>query len=182
MTTNAELLPVLLDALSFAAVQHQYQRRGGYNRLPYINHLIKVTEALIRIEGERDRDTLLAAVLHDLLEDTEVRKNELAARYGEGVADIVTELTDDMRLPYATRKARQVEGAAALSVPARKIRIADKASNIQDIFSYPLSWSAEKKQAYVRNAMQVVDRIRGTAPALEEWFDQVADWALNQQP
>ncbi|RMG21130.1 MAG: phosphohydrolase, partial [Bacteroidetes bacterium] len=36
------MLPQLFDALEFAAVQHQYQRRSGYSRLPYINHLIKV--------------------------------------------------------------------------------------------------------------------------------------------
>lgn len=172
-----DLLPDLFDALAFAAVQHQYLRRGGYDRLPYINHLIKVTETLIRIGGERDRDLLLAAVLHDIVEDTEVTKKELASRYGEKVAGIVEELTDDMSLPRTERKARQVAGAPALSEEARKIRIIDKGSNIRDIFTYPLAWTEERKKEYVDQAEAVVDRIRGTSPALEAWFDEQADWA-----
>lgn len=176
----ADLLPDLFDALAFAAVKHQYLRRGGYDRLPYINHLIKVTETLIRIGGERERDLLLAAILHDIIEDTEVTRDELAERYGPRVVEIVMELTDDMSLPQDRRKALQLEGAARLSTEARKIRIADKGSNIGDIFSYPLGWTPDKKMAYVEQAEAVVNEIRGTSPTLESWFDAQVEWARRQ--
>lgn len=173
MIEDALPLPVLFDALTLAADEHQYQRRSGYDRLPYINHLLKVTDAMIRIGREEDPDLLLAALLHDIIEDTDVTETDLAERFNPRTARIVMELTDDMSLPYAVRKRRQVEGAAELSVDARKIRIADKASNIRDLLDYPVDWPIEKKQYYVTNAVEVVDRIRSTQPALEAWFDEV---------
>jgi len=173
-------LPELFDVLNFAALKHQHQRRSGYDQLPYINHLLKVTEALIRIGGERDRDLLVAALLHDVIEDTELDEAALAERYGAAVARTVNELSDDMRLDHAERKRLQVERASKLSLPARKIRIADKASNMLDILNYPIDWPLEKKQAYVRNAVLVVDQIRGANPALEAWFDEVVEQAREQ--
>lgn len=164
-----------IQALSLAAEKHKYQRRAGYDALPYINHLIKVTQNLMQEAGEKDRDTLLAALLHDILEDTNLSRKELAEKFGEEVAAIVTELTDDMSLDYETRKRLQIEGAKSLSPAAKKIRISDKASNLRDIFTYPLSWSPEQKQAYLETASKVVDEIRGTDEALEKFFDRSLD-------
>lgn len=165
-------LPLLFDALRLAAEQHRYQRRSGYDRLPYINHLIKVADAVLRIGGETDPDLLLAALLHDIVEDTEVTEADLARRYNPRVGRIVAELTDDMRLPHETRKRLQVERAPGLSPAARKIRIADKACNMRDLIDYPVDWPLEKKRYYVTNAVEVIDRIRGASPPLEAWFDE----------
>ena len=175
-----DLLAKVMDAAVYAALKHQYQRRAGYDRLPYMNHLLKVTEALIRIGEERDEALLLAAVLHDVLEDTDATHQELARRFGREPADIVLELTDDMALPYMERKWLQVEKARQLSVKARKIRIVDKSTNIRDILSYPLDWPLEKKQNYLDNSIQVVARIRGGNPRLDAWFDETVDWAKQR--
>lgn len=178
------LLPYF-EALAFAAEQHKYQRRGGYDPLPYINHLIKVSSAIIQIGQEENPDIIIAAILHDVVEDSDTSYEDLAGQFGAPVADIVAELTDDMELPYNQRKALQVEGASKLSLAARKIRIADKASNIQDIFTYPLDWKEEKKIAYLENSLTIVDQIRGTHAALEAWFDQSVQFArkvLSQTP
>lgn len=175
-----DLLAKVMDAAVYAALKHQYQRRAGYDRLPYMNHLLKVTEALIRIGEERDEALLLAAVLHDVLEDTDATHEELARRFGREAADIVLELTDDMALPYMERKWLQVEKARQLSVKARKIRIVDKSTNIRDILSYPLDWPLEKKQNYLDNSIQVVARIRGGNPRLDAWFDETVDWAKQR--
>lgn len=164
-------LPLFFKALTLAAEKHQYQRRSGYERLPYLNHLIKVTDTLLRIGGETDPDLLAAAVLHDIIEDTDVTHADLAKEFNPRVAAIVAELSDDMSLPYPVRKQRQVANAAALSAEARKIRIADKACNIRDILHYPVEWPLEKKQFYVTNSVEVVNSIRGVNPALEAWFD-----------
>ena len=172
MTDHHLPVPLLFKALTLAAEKHQYQRRSGYERLPYLNHLIKVTDTLLRIGGETDPDLLLAALLHDIIEDTDVTEADLARLFNPRVAGIVAELSDDMGLPYAVRKQRQVAAASGLSVEARKIRIADKACNIRDILHYPVEWPLEKKQYYVTNSVEVVDRIRGVNPALEAWFDQ----------
>ncbi len=168
---------ILFDALTLAAEKHQYLRRSGYDRLPYINHLLKVTHALIRIGEEDDPELLLAAILHDIIEDTDITEAELSRRFTPRTAAIVSELTDDMELPYEVRKRRQVETAPALSTPAKKIRIADKASNIRDLIDYPVEWPLEKKQYYVTNAVEVVNQIRGVNRQLEAWFDQTVEEA-----
>jgi guanosine-3',5'-bis(diphosphate) 3'-pyrophosphohydrolase len=176
----ALIMPELLEALQFAAIHHQYDRRGGYDRLPYINHLIKVTNCLANRIGEKDEALLLAAILHDIVEDTDVTVEELERRFGSEVAEIVAELTDDMSLPYEERKQLQVERAGELSLKARKIRLADKASNLRDIFNYPLDWTIEKKAAYLENAKAVAQRIKGDSPRLDAWFDKTAAWAEEQ--
>ncbi|MEM8890267.1 MAG: HD domain-containing protein [Bacteroidota bacterium] len=123
-----------VEALSLAAEKHKYQRRAGYDALPYLNHLIKVAQSLIQETDEKDRDTLLAALLHDILEDSDLTQEELRNLFGDKVASIVAELTDDMSLEYEKRKELQVKGAKSLSLPAKKIRITDKSSNLRDIF------------------------------------------------
>jgi guanosine-3',5'-bis(diphosphate) 3'-pyrophosphohydrolase len=176
----SQLSSSLFEVLVYAAQLHQYQRRGGYDRLPYINHLIKVTNTLIQIGRETDETLLSAAILHDAIEDTEATHASIAARFGTAVADIVEELTDDMTLSYPKRKDLQIAGAPQLSEAAKKIRIADKACNIQDIFSYPLRWTKQRKRAYVINACAIVDTIRGTSPAVEAYFDQVVQWSQSR--
>ena len=175
----------LFDALTLAAEKHRHQRRSGYESLPYINHLIKVTDALIRIGRETQPDLLLASILHDIIEDTNVTEADLAKHFNPKVAAIVAELTDDMSLPYKSRKRLQIENASGLSLEARKIRIADKASNIEDILQYPVNWPLEKKQYYVSNAVEIVEIIRGGNPRIDQWFDLVVEKAgkiLNLNP
>lgn len=180
MTTPNLSLTVFFEALCLAADRHKYQRRSGFDQLPYLNHLIKVTDAIIRIGGEEDPDIILAALLHDIIEDTEMTEEELSRRFNGRTARIVRELSDDMNLPRPVRKRLQVEKAPDLSPEARKIRIADKASNIRDILDFPVDWPLEKKQYYVTNAVEVVDRIRGANPPLEKWFDEVVEEARKK--
>jgi guanosine-3',5'-bis(diphosphate) 3'-pyrophosphohydrolase len=174
MQENEMLTSRLLDAAVFAAEQHQYQRRNGYDRLPYVNHLLKVTEALFRIGGVREADILVAAVLHDILEDTSLSHSDLAGRFGKKAADIVQELTDDMRLPYMERKRLQWLHAPYLSDPAKMIRLTDKACNIRDIMDYPLDWEPERKLDYIQSAEKVVERLQGINEPLEAWFYEEA--------
>ena len=55
---------------------------------------------------------MIAALLHDAIEDCEVPRKLIAATFGEEVAAIVSEVTDDKRLPKAKRKRKQIETAA----------------------------------------------------------------------
>ena len=171
----------VIDALAFAAEHHRFQRRAGYDKLPYINHLIKVTRLLLETGSGSDPDVVVAGALHDIIEDTEVSHADLAGRYGVRTADIVVELTDDMSLPYAERKQLQVDRAHLLSPAARQIRIADKICNLEDIFTYPLDWPTAKKQAYLENAVQVVARIRGVSASLEDRFDRTVEEIRRKQ-
>ena len=67
----------LLKAIHFSADKHRDQRRKNAIHSPYINHPIEVTQWLWDVGGIRDSTTLISAVLHDTLEDTQTTKEEI---------------------------------------------------------------------------------------------------------
>ena len=135
----------LLRALEFAANKHRDQRRKDKVQSPYINHPIAVANLLWEA-GVRDEATLLAGVLHDTIEDTATTREELAAVFGDEVAGIVAECTDDKSLPKQRRKELQVEHAPDKSHPAKLVKLADKACNVRDIVDSPPDWPLARKQ------------------------------------
>jgi len=162
----------LLSALAFAAEKHSRQRRKDSEASPYINHPIAVATVLAAEGGVKVEAMLLAAVLHDTVEDTETTFEELEERFGRTVRDLVSEVTDDKSLPKQERKDRQVAHARAASPEARQIKIADKICNIRDIAgSPPADWPLDRKRAYLEWAGQVVDGCRGVNPRLDAAFD-----------
>ena len=122
--------------------------------------------------GERDPIILIAALLHDTVEDTKTTLAEIEQAFGPAVAGIVGEVTDDKSLPKAERKRLQIQHAAQLSAPAKLVKLADKICNLRDLDSSPpVGWSLERRREYFDWAKKVVDRIRGTHAHLEELFD-----------
>jgi (p)ppGpp synthase/HD superfamily hydrolase len=131
----------------------------------------------IATEG-REPDVVIAALLHDSVEDQGIAIESIASAYGRKVADIVTEVTDDKSLPKAERKRLQVETAGHKSREARLIKLADKTSNVRAIAnSPPPDWSVERRLDYIRWASKVVAQIRGTSRWLEQQFDAAAKQA-----
>ena len=175
-----ESLSNIFEALEFTAVKHQYLRRGGYDLLPYINHLIKVANLIQQVGLGENTNLMLVAVLHDVVEDTETTPEEIVEKFGPEVGTAVSELSDDMALSYDERKKRQVQNAKDLSDLARVIRIADKICNIRDIMEYPLDWSLEKKLRYVKNSIEIVDQIKGTNSQLELILEREAAMARQE--
>ena len=174
-------LAVLLAALGFAAEKHRHQRRKDEQASPYINHPIAVAETLVKIGGITDTATIVAAILHDTIEDTETTEQELVGRFGVRVATIVGEVSDDQNLSYDERKRRQVDHAGELSEAARLVKLGDKICNVSDItLTPPATWSGARKTEYVRWAREVVAQIRGTNAALESHFDSIAERAQCQ--
>jgi guanosine-3',5'-bis(diphosphate) 3'-pyrophosphohydrolase len=165
---------LLLTALHFAATKHRFQRRKDVDASPYINHPIAAAELLTRVGGVTDADTLIAAVLHDTVEDTETTFDELEAHFGKAVRDIVAEVTDDKSLPKAERKRLQVEHARHASSSAKLIKLVDKICNVTDVIEHPAEgWSAARRLEYIAWAEAVVAGCRGTNAALERHFDEV---------
>ncbi|MFN8208040.1 MAG: HD domain-containing protein [Bacteroidales bacterium] len=179
MLPSTCFIPQIINALDFAARQHKFQRRKGFYRIPYINHPIRVMLILAKDGGEDNPVLLSAAALHDVVEDTACTPAELAAVFGEEVLHIVMEVTDDMSLPSAERKRKQVEKAPSLSPEGRMIKIADKIANMQDILNYPIEWSKQRKRAYFEWAAEVVNGCRGINPALDKVFDEVYEKGIQ---
>jgi len=163
----------ILSAATFAAERHRDQRRKGRDASPYINHPLALAH-LLAARGETDPTLLMAALLHDTVEDTATTFEDIERAFGREVADIVREVTDDKTLAKAERKRLQVEHAAHLSRRAMLVKLADKICNLEDILvSPPADWTAERKREYFDWAKAVVDPMRGVHPALEAQFDAV---------
>jgi GTP diphosphokinase / guanosine-3',5'-bis(diphosphate) 3'-diphosphatase len=172
-------LATILKAAAFAADKHRMQRRKDADASPYINHPLALAHLLASEGGIDDPVVIAAALLHDTVEDTETSAEELRAAFGEEVAAIVLEVTDDKALPKEERKRLQVEKAAAKSRGAKLVKIADKTCNLRDIAATPpADWSGERREAYFAWAKEVVDRLRGVSPALEAAFDRAYDEGL----
>ena len=167
---------ILLKALQFAAGKHQRQRRKGVDASPYINHPIEVAHLLADVGGVTDLDTLVAAILHDTIEDTETTPDELVALFGRRVRDIVAEVTDDKALDKEVRKERQVEHAPKLSPQAKTIKLADKTANLRDVVeSPPADWSLARRLEYLDWTERVVAGCRGTNDRLERHYDEMLE-------
>ncbi|MBS0489465.1 MAG: HD domain-containing protein [Proteobacteria bacterium] len=161
METDPSLLPsvpLVLEAACFAAQRHAQQRRKGMDHEPYINHLLEVASLLAQSSDPLDVNLVVAGLLHDIVEDTHTTREEVAARFGEDVAGLVMEVTDDKTLPKQVRKDLQVQRAPHKSPRAQKLKAADKISNLRSlIISPPADWSPERRVEYVAWARRVID-------------------------
>ena len=164
----------LTKALAFAAEAHRNHRRKGASQEPYINHLIEVVDLVASVEG-CDMDVLIAALLHDVLEDTLTGYDELVATFGERVARIVQENSDDMSLPKPERQRARLAGISKKSREARLVKFADIISNLRAIaISPPAGWSNDRRIGYLDACRNLVDAGRGSNAEIERVFDDTA--------
>jgi GTP diphosphokinase / guanosine-3',5'-bis(diphosphate) 3'-diphosphatase len=168
----------LVEAASFAAQRHTGQHRKGDTKEPYINHPLEVANLIANVGGVDDIDVLIAAILHDTVEDVGVKREEIVDRFGERVAGIVMEVTDDKSLPKPERKRLQVEHAPHLSREAKLVKLGDKISNITDIANNPPSgWDTQRRHDYIDWGESVVAGLRGVNKPLEDLFNKTTDTA-----
>ncbi len=174
-------LAKFIQAASFAAKKHRGQKRKGAVEEPYINHPLEVANLLANVGKVEDNDILIAAVLHDTIEDTETTKEEIAELFGTKVSEMVLEVTDDKSLPKAERKQKQIEHAPHLSIGAKHIKLADKSSNIRDVTENPPDfWSDERRLEYILWGEKVVAGLRGVNENLENHFDKLVETAKQK--
>jgi hypothetical protein len=165
----------LTKALLFAAEAHRNQRRKGAAQEPYLNHLIEVLDLVVQSTDVADIDVVIAALLHDVVEDTSASYEDVATNFGDHVARIVRESSDDMSLPKAERRRARIAAMPLKSREARLVKMADVISNLRAIaVSPPAGWSAERKLGYLEGCRHLIDAARGTNPTLERMFDETA--------
>lgn len=170
----------VLRAADMAARWHVHQRRKGIAQEPDINHLLEVASLVAEATGGTDPDVVIAALLHDAIEDQDVTSEALASEFGQHVADIVLEVSDEKALPKEERKRKQVENAGKKSHKAKLIKLADKTSNLRTIAISPAAdWSVKRKLENIEWAKSVVIGLRGTSPWLEQQFDEAAAVAVR---
>lgn len=172
-TRNMHKLNLIAAALEFAAFKHRDQRRKDQVASPYINHPISIMNILINEAQIEDPNVIIAALLHDTIEDTETTPEEIEKHFGSFICKIVEEVTDNKNHSRSERKSQQIEHAPYLSSEAAMVKIADKISNLRDITkSPPTHWSSERKIEYREWAQKVVKNIRNPHPKLLIIFEQ----------
>lgn len=120
-------------ALKFATIAHADQKRK-YTGKPYIVHPIEVMQIVSTVE--HDEAMLAAALLHDVVEDTDIDLNTIRDVFGDDVASLVDDLTDVSKPEDGNRKVRKAldrEHSAQASARAQTIKLADLISNSSDI-------------------------------------------------
>src|SRR5262249_25465968 len=151
-------IALVIRAIEFAAQKHRMQRRKDTDASPYINHPIALIHVLCIDGGISEPVVLAAAALHDTIEDTETTAGELRDLFGDEIAALVLEMTDDKKLPKAERKRLQIEHAQHMSKEGALIKLADKICNLRDVAtSPPANWSIERQREYFEWAKAVVD-------------------------
>jgi guanosine-3',5'-bis(diphosphate) 3'-pyrophosphohydrolase len=168
----------VLRAADAAARWHVHQRRKGATQEPYINHLLEVASLVAEATEGKNAKAVIAALLHDAIEDQEVPRELIAREFGEDVAALVEEVSDDKSLEKQDRKRLQIETAHKKSDDAKLIKLADKTSNLRAIaLTPPPDWSVKRRLEYVRWAQAVVSGLRGVSAMLEQQFDRAAEEA-----
>ena len=127
------------EALVFAAQKHEAQTRKG-TTIPYIAHLIQVSG--LALENGANDDEAIAALLHDVMEDQDVTREELTSRFGPAVAAIVTECSTECsdssstdKAPWKQRKTAYIAHVHTASRSARLVSSCDKLHNARAILA-----------------------------------------------
>src|SRR3984957_2211753 len=168
----------IMRAAAFAARKHVDQRRKGEEAEPYLNHLIEVA-SLVAEATDGDPDAVIAALLHDAVEDQGVTDAEIADLFGPTAASLVAEVTDDKNLPKQVRKDKQIADASHKSDGASVIKLADKTSNLLAIANSPPPWPTDRKRTYVEWARAVVSGLPFKPAGLMTRFEEAARLATE---
>jgi (p)ppGpp synthase/HD superfamily hydrolase len=128
---------LVAQAIRFAAIKHDGQRRK-YTHEPYLFHPIEVMRyvGMVSLSYEHREPMMVAAVLHDVVEDTDATIEEVAARFGTNVARMVAGLTDASRPEDGSRSERKRidrEHASLQAWDTQTIKCADIISNAKSI-------------------------------------------------
>jgi guanosine-3',5'-bis(diphosphate) 3'-pyrophosphohydrolase len=116
-------------ALDFAITAHLSYRRASAGYDNYVVHPIEVA-AILEADPEIPEEVVIAALLHDTIEDSLVSYSQIAKLFGEGVANIVAEVTDDRRMPRWKQKLDQIEKIKTMGYEALCVKLADRLSNV----------------------------------------------------
>ena len=165
-------LAQILAAADYAARMHRDQRRKGEGQVPYINHVLDVARRVAQGQHGDDPVLVLGALLHDIVEDTEGDEAQIKVLFGADVAALVMEVTDDKALPKDERKRLQVVQTPGKSDRAKRLKLADLASNVSSITEMPPEWSEARKAEYLDWALAVAAGCRGVDDVLEDQLDQ----------
>jgi len=140
-------------AIEFSRTAHQGQMRQSGD--PYISHPIAVARILTPLHI--DAQAIIAALLHDVVEDTDTTTEQVAEKFGKPVAELVDGLSKLDKIQFETREDAQAENfrkmllAMARDVRVILIKLADRLHNMRTLDSMTL----DKRQRIARETMEI---------------------------
>jgi RelA/SpoT family (p)ppGpp synthetase len=141
------------DAYDFAYEAHQGQRRRSGE--PYITHPVAVADLLADLR--LDPQTLIAAILHDVIEDTPTLKEEINRRFGEEVAELVDGVSKLDQIQFKSREEAQAESfrkmllAMVRDIRVIMVKLADRTHNMRTLGAMPPA----KRRAVARETLEI---------------------------
>lgn len=149
----------------FAVVNHDKPHRGKARRggrgVPYVHHVFDVA-GRVAAAGLTSEDALIAAILHDVVEDTYGTLEQIRDLFGPVVAQYVAQLTLPVEIHQDIEKKvqHQMRMMAEMGWECRAVKIADKTSNVFDLVHDPPGWGIKAVRGYANDAKAVVDMVR----------------------
>ena len=141
------------EAAEFGAEAHRGQKRKTGE--PYIAHPVAAAEVLANLR--LDADTIVAAILHDVIEDTPIAKEDLASRFGQTVADIVDGVTKLDQIQFKSREEAQAESfrkmllAMVRDLRVILVKLADRLHNMRTIEGM----ASQRRRAIARETLDI---------------------------
>jgi guanosine-3',5'-bis(diphosphate) 3'-pyrophosphohydrolase len=179
----AETVADLARAVDFATAHHGDQRRK--TGAPYLEHLLEAVQILVEGAGVTSRDVLVAAVLHDVVEDTPCTLPDVSDAFGPRVAELVGWVTIPGPRPGedpGAVKENYLRGLAAAPADAVLVKLADRASNVQTLRNLSL----DGQRAYYAQTVTHVVPLAAAQPWFAAWYagwqSEFADLAEGGQP
>lgn len=154
--------------MDFAEGWHGDQTRPAGE--PYVEHLLEVVCVLVEGVGTTDIDVLRAAVLHDVVEDTDCSLSDVRERYGDRVAELVDWVTKPAPSAGQTRAdARSAYLARLHGAPSEAllVKLADRLSNVQRLDTHP---RPEKQRSYYRETVHSIMPLAQSHPWFRDWY------------
>ncbi len=150
-------IDMVKEAYVFARDSHEGQKRSSGD--PYITHPVAVAQILSEIR--MDHQTIMAALLHDVIEDTEVDREELAEKFGESVAELVEGVSKLTKINFSSRAEAQAENfrkmmmAMVRDIRVILIKLADRLHNMRTLGSL----TSEKRRRIAIETLEIYSPI-----------------------
>lgn len=141
------------EVLNFAAKAHKEQKTP--KGLPYLTHITNVAVEVLnasiksKLEKEKINFAITCALLHDVLEDTDVTYDDLYVKYSDEVADGVEALSKNKKLEKKEQMRDSIERILTQSYEVQMVKLADRVVNLS---TPPKQWDSEKIKAYYQES------------------------------
>jgi (p)ppGpp synthase/HD superfamily hydrolase len=168
----AGTVALLGQAVTYARDHHGDQRRP--TGAPYLEHLLEALEVLVRGAGVTDPEILRAAVLHDVVEDTDATVDDVRAVFGPGVAELVGWVTIPEPGPGQDKAGVKLDYLRGLRNAPRDailVKLADRASNAQTLRNLPEA----RRRAYYSQTVEYIVPLAAAEPWFAGWYAAWAD-------